>query len=604
MLEEDQQVISDPHSFAQPQEAAVTHLDLDLTVDFESKMLTGKVVYRLQKAAGARQIILDVKDLVIQRVVLNDATPGAFYLGPEKLYLGQPLVIPISPDTEHITVYYQTTAAAAALQWLTPEQTAGKQHPFLFTQSQAILARTWLPCQDSPAVRFTYAATVQVPVGFLAVMSAENSPTLAPDGIYTFSMPHSIPSYLMALAVGSLAFRALGSRTGVYAEPVTLAAAAYEFAETENMLAAAEQLYGQYPWGRYDLLVLPPSFPFGGMENPGLTFATPTIIAGDRSLTSLVAHELAHSWSGNLVTNATWNDFWLNEGFTVYFERRIMEHLYGPEYAAMLQVLGYRDLKRTLAELGHSNPDTCLKLNLNNRDPDEGLTEIAYEKGNLFLLTLEKAVGRVRFDQFVNQYFAAFSFQSNTTEIFLRFLAAAFADEDEAALVATAVDPAAWVYQPGLPTGALVPTSARFARVATAAATWQTRPDPALLTTGTWSTHEWLYFLDLIEPTSNAATMTSLDQAFAFTESGNAEILAVWLQMALKTDYRPADTALAAFITNVGRRKLVLPLYKLLVQTAAGKAKARQLYQQARPNYHAVTRQSVEALLPTETTGL
>ncbi|TYZ06620.1 hypothetical protein FY528_17270 [Hymenobacter lutimineralis] len=382
----------DPHSYARPADVRVHHLTLDLAVDFSTRTLAGQATWLLEHLAGSSQELwLDTRDLHIDAISLNDpAGPAlAWALGAADAILGQALRIELPAGASAVCVRYRTTPGAAALQWLSAEQTAGNQ-PFLFTQSQAILARTWLPCQDSPGVRFTYDATVRVPTDLLALMSATNPQTRNPGGEYTFRMTQPIPAYLMALAVGDVAFAPLSSRTGVYAEPATLPTAASEFRDLEQMVAAAEELYGPYRWERYDLLVLPPSFPFGGMENPRLTFVTPTILAGDRSLTSLVAHELAHSWSGNLVTNATWNDFWLNEGFTVYFERRIMEKLYGRPYADMLQVLGNTALHHTLAELGETSPDTHLQLNLAGRDPDEGLNEIAYEKGNYLLLTLEQ----------------------------------------------------------------------------------------------------------------------------------------------------------------------------------------------------------------------
>ncbi len=315
---------TDPHSYSRPDQVAVKHLNLDLTVDFSQQKLAGKATLDLDNKTGASELVLDTRDLDVTRVTLDSGAEAKFALGDDAKFLGRPLRIEITPQTKSVTVEYSTRPAAAAVQWLSPDQTAGKQHPFLFTQSQAILARTWVPCQDSPAVRMTYDATVHAPKELLAVMSAENPQAKNADGVYTFKMDKPIPSYLLALAVGDLEFRSLGARTGVYAEPSRVEKAAWELADTEKMIEAAEKLYGPYRWGRYDLLVLPPSFPFGGMENPRLTFATPTIIAGDRSLVNLVAHELAHSWSGNLVTNATWNDFWLNEGFTTYFENRII----------------------------------------------------------------------------------------------------------------------------------------------------------------------------------------------------------------------------------------------------------------------------------------
>ncbi|HVR28737.1 MAG TPA: M1 family aminopeptidase/hydrolase, partial [Thermoanaerobaculia bacterium] len=316
---------ADPHSFARPWEASIRHLRLDLDVDFEARSLAGTAVLEIERAPEAKELVLDSWGLDVVEVLDQNGGAVRFALGSDQGLLGRPLAVALEPDTESVSIRYRTSPDATALQWLEPRQTASGRHPFLFTQSQAILARTWIPLQDTPSVRFTYEATVRVPPGLLALMSAENPRQASPDGVHTFRMPQAIPSYLMALAVGDLAFRELGPSSGVYAEPVVVERAAWELEPTEAMIDAAERLYGPYRWGRYDILVLPPSFPFGGMENPRLTFATPTILAGDRSLVSLVAHELAHSWSGNLVTNATWNDFWLNEGFTTYFELRIME---------------------------------------------------------------------------------------------------------------------------------------------------------------------------------------------------------------------------------------------------------------------------------------
>ena len=367
--------------------------------------------------------MLDTRDLTIEKVTLGkEEKPAAFSLSTANGVFGRKLSIAIDKNTALVNVYYQTSPQAAALQWLNPEQTAGKEQPFLFSQSEAILARTWLPCQDSPGIRFTYNATVTVPKGYLALMSAENPQQVNESGTYTFAQKKPIPAYLMAIAAGNIVFRSLGTRTGVYAEPATIEKAHYEFAQMQDMLVAAEKLYGPYEWGRYDVLVLPPSFPFGGMENPCLTFATPTVLAGDRSLVSLVAHELAHSWSGNLVTNATWNDFWLNEGFTVYFENRIMEAIEGPEYADMLTQIGRDDLAETMAEMGNTNPDTQLKLKLDGRNPDDGMTDIAYEKGFFLLKTIENAVGREKFDAFLKKYFADHAFKTSNTEDFLAYL--------------------------------------------------------------------------------------------------------------------------------------------------------------------------------------
>ena len=590
----------DPHSYASRSPVRVRHLALQLTVDFEQRTLAGSATWQLANPEAGDELALDTRDLTIETVATLDAagqpTPAGYQLAAADAVLGQALRIALPAGTTAVRIAYRTSPTAAALQWLAPAQTAGTQ-PFLFTQSQAILARTWLPCQDSPGIRFTYEATVRVPAHLLALMSAENPQQLSPSGEYHFRMAQPIPAYLMALAVGDLAFAPLSERTGIYAEPATLPVATHEFADLEKMVAAAEDLYGPYRWERYDLLVLPPSFPFGGMENPRLTFVTPTILAGDRSLTSLVAHELAHSWSGNLVTNGTWNDFWLNEGFTVYFERRIMEHLYGREYADMLQVLGGADLHHTIAELGATSPDTHLHLQLAGRDPDEGMTEIAYEKGCALLLTLESLVGRPRLDAFIKEYFARFSFQAMDTATFLHYLRAELLDAEPG--LEARLNLAAWVHGPGLPTNAPVAVSSRFAAVDQATGQLAAGASPATLlpATADWSSHEWVYFLNSLPTSLPAEALAELDAAFGFTNSGNAEILTAWFPHTLRAGYAPADAAVTNFLRHVGRRKFLVPLYRALLATPNGAARARAIYQAARPNYHSVATGTLDALL-------
>jgi leukotriene-A4 hydrolase len=592
--------VTDPHSYAGASPLRVRHLALNLTVDFASRTLRGHATWQLANSGAAEVLVLDTRDLHLEQVEAlaadGRATPATYHLSDADPLLGQALHITLPPAASAVRIAYRTAPGAAALQWLEPTQTAGTQ-PFLFTQSQAILARTWLPCQDSPGIRFTYEAMVQVPPQLLALMSAENPQQRNATGRYQFRMAQPIPAYLMALAVGELEFAPLSHRTGIYAEPATLPAATYEFADLEKMVAAAEQLYGPYRWEQYDLLVLPPSFPFGGMENPRLTFVTPTILAGDRSLTSLVAHELAHSWSGNLVTNGTWNDFWLNEGFTVYFERRIMEHLYGRDYADMLQVLGRDGLLHTIQDLGPSSPDTHLRLHLAGRDPDDGLTEIAYEKGCYLLLTLESLVGRARLDTFIKEYFARFSFQAMDTATFLRYLHTELLDPQpglEAQLQLTA-----WVDGPGLPANAPAVHSARFEKVEAALTQLAATQAPAGLTpiTKEWSSHEWVHFLHGLPPTLTAGQLAALDATFHFSASGNAELLTAWFPHTIRASYAGADAALEKFLHHVGRRKFIVPLYKALLAVPGGRERAQKIYAAARPNYHSVATSTLDGLL-------
>lgn len=592
----------DIHSYSQPHLVTTRHVEMDLTVDFEKKVLSGWAELTIVRADAGAPLIVDTRELTIQRVETatgekGDLKAGAFTLGKADPILGAPLTIPLPEEANRVRIHYTTSPAASALQWLEPAQTAGKRRPFLFTQSQAIHARSWIPLQDSPAVRTTYRARIHTPKDLIALMSARRDFRLAnpkeePNGEYTFRMPHRIPSYLIALAVGELGYRQLGHRTGVWAEPSEVERAAKEFEDTERMIQAAEKLYGPYGWLKYELLVLPPSFPFGGMENPLLTFATPTIIAGDKSLVSLVAHELAHSWSGNLVTNATWSDFWLNEGFTVYVERRIQEVVYGEPRARMEAVLGRQELEEELKKLPPQ--DQLLYLDLKGRDPDDGVTAVAYEKGALFLLALEQAFGRERFDRFLLLYFNNFHFQSITTRDFRDFLEKHLLQMDPPAAAKVPVEE--WIAQPGIPASAPKPVSDLFVPVDEAAGNWG-KPGAKAPATKDWNTQQWLHFLRAFPPDLGRARMDSLDRAFRFTRSANAEIISQWLLMAVRNQYEPAYARLEEFLTSVGRRKFLKSLYEELAKTPAGRQRAEAIYAKAKAGYHPIAVSTVDQIL-------
>lgn len=588
--------MSDVHSFSRPDEISVRHLSLDLTVDFESHKLRGSATLDLERHAPASEVVLDTRDLTIRRVTLDDANEDvAFTLGEPDKFMGRSLTIPIGEDTKRIRVEYESSPEAAAVQWLSPEQTAGKKHPFLFTQSESILARSWVPCQDTPGVRMTYDATIRVPKDLLAVMSADNPTERSADGVYRFTMPQPIPSYLLALSVGDLGFRDLGGDCGVYAEQSVVDAAAWELADTPAMVEAAASIYGPYRWGRYDILVLPPSFPFGGMENPRLTFATPTILAGDRSLVALVAHELAHSWSGNLVTNATWNDFWLNEGFTVYFERRIMEKIRGRDYEEMLALLGMQDLEADVAELGADSPDTHLLLDLEGRDADDGMTKVAYEKGAFFLRLVEETVGREAFDRFLMDYFEQHAFQSMDTRGFVEWLKANLLDKHPGSEARIDLD--AWIDGPGIPANAPRPRSDAFQKVEKELSRFESGTPAKELQTEGWSTHEWIHFVRHLPKATSLDRMAELDEAFGLSDTGNNEILCDWLMQAIQRGYEPAMPAVERFLTNQGRRKYLKPLYQALAATPEGLEKARAIYKKARPMYHSVSYGTIDGIL-------
>ncbi len=602
-IEKEPMKVIDHHTYAQPDKAVITHLDWDAIVDFNTNTIIATATYTISRTEGATEIILDTNGLSIASVTDNGGNELTFTVGAKKPSLGSPLIIKLTSDTEKISINYKTGVDAEALQWLNPKQTADEKLPFLFTQSQAILARSWVPVQDSPGIRFTYNAHVTVPKGMLALMSATNPTEISNNGVYNFKMDKPIPAYLLALTVGDITYQKLSERTGVYAEPSVIKAAAYEFEDMEQMVEAAEKLYGPYQWGVYDLIVLPPSFPFGGMENPMLTFATPTILAGDRSLVSLVAHELAHSWSGNLVTNATWDDFWLNEGFTVYFEQRIMEAVYGRDYSEMLALLSLQDLKEEVASIlaGKKPEDTMLKLNLEGRNPDDGMTAIAYDKGYYFLRLLEERVGRDKFDAFLKDYFASNAFHSMTTDEFIVQLNAKLFEKNNLPIDESLY--AEWIFGEGLPANCPQPESDRFANVERVVESWVNGTKledlftPEDLMAKKWSSHEWLHFLRSLPEDLGLGQMKKLDEMFQLTYSRNSEILAAWMVHVIKHQYEPGYQNLENFLINTGRRKFLSPLYAEMAKTEDGKKMANSIYKKARPNYHFVATSTMDKML-------
>ena len=576
----------DYHSFANPNEIRVTHLSLDLTANFESKQLVGEVTLDVERTKPENNtLVLDTRALEIERVsVEGESVP--FEMGETDPDLGTPLTITLPSAANSVTVAYSTSPEASGVQWLTPAQTAGKKHPFLFTQAQAVHARSFIPLQDSPQVRVTYDATIKTPESLLAVMSASNDPTTERDGEYEFNMPQPIPSYLIALAIGDLEFKAMGERTGVYAEPALLESAAKEFEDTEAMLEVTEETYGPYQWDRYDLLILPPSFPFGGMENPRLSFITPTVIAGDKSLVSLIAHELAHSWSGNTVTNATWRDLWLNEGFTTYLTYRIMEMIYGHDRFKKEAVLGYQDLENDVAAL--EEDDEILAIDLRGRNPDDVFSNIPYEKGALFLREIEHKIGRENFDAFLMQYFKDFAFKSITTDTFIAYLDDTLLKQYPDKLDANRIH--TWIFEPGIPEGAPHPESDAFTKIDDTRSAWLSGDVKAAdIETAQWTVHEWLYFLNNMPESLSEAQLAELDSAFSLTSTKNNEIAHSWLMIAVQNNYQPAYDRLYSYLVSIGRNKLVKPLYRELSKTPEGKAFAKRAFEEAKPGYHPLT---------------
>lgn len=611
----------DDHSYANLEQINTTHLHLDLEVDFAAQTIYGVARHQM-KNNGADTAIFDVKGLLIQKITLGEKGKEKetdFTIGPmdKDSLFGQALLVNVDDKTTKVNIYYQTTAASAALDWLDTALTSSKTKPFLYTQGQAILTRTWIPIQDAPSNRLTYSADVKVPPNLLALMSAKNPKALNASGRYHFEMKKAIPSYLIALAVGDIGFKDLGSDCGVYAEKELLEACAKEFEDLPQMMQVAVQLYGPYQWGRYDVLVLPYSFPFGGMENPMLTFANPTLLTGDKSLVSVLAHELAHSWSGNLVTNESWSDLWLNEGTTVYFEQRIMEALRGKEIADVLAQVEFGELENTLKELKAAKvyDDSKLHLNLSNRDPDIAMSDIAYVKGAFFFRSLEQSVGRKKLDAFLKNYFQKHAFQTISSAQFVTYLKTHLLQQ-----TTVQFNYNDWIYKPGLPSNCARISSPRLAKMTAYIERFNKGENPfetkykikwvrkngkrkkvkqkISVSYHDFLVQEWQLFIRGIHKDTPPSRLKELDQQFHFSKSGNSEILCDWFVLAAQSKYAfEIEADIQSFLTKIGRRKYVLPIYETLAKSPAGLKLAQRIFHGAKENYHSVTRGSVWKVL-------
>lgn len=587
----------DPFTYANYDAVRVTDLALDATVLFNEKTLDAVATLTVERVdPAATTLVLDANDLDIRRVEAGDGetfAPATYRLGPDDPVLGSKLTVDLPAGAKKVRIAYRTNPGAEALQWLAPEQTAGKKRPFMYSQNQSINARSMAPVQDTPAVRMTWSAIIRTPADLRAVMSAENDmgPT---DGEYAFRMPQPVPAYLLAIAAGDIAFKPLSETIGVYAEPSVVEAAAAEFADTPAMEKIASALYGPYRWGRYDLLILPPSFPFGGMENPRLSFMTPTLLAGDKSLTGVVAHELAHSWSGNLVTNATWSDAWLNEGVTSYVENRLMEAVYGTGRAVMEQALSLKSLQEEVAE--QKKPElTRLRLPMNLDHPDDAFSDIAYVKGEFFLRFLEERYGRAVFDPFLKDWFETYAFKAATTDDFRAFLLERLGAANPGAVSIAEIDE--WLDAPGLPATTPQPKSAAFDKVdAARRAFLDGAAAPSSLGTAAWTAQEWLHFINGLPADVSPSRLSELDLAFDLTNSRNAEIAFAWQMKAIGSGYAPAMPAVETFLTHVGRGKFIYPLYRAL-KDKGELATAERIFEKAKAGYHPIAQRRVAEIL-------
>jgi leukotriene-A4 hydrolase len=587
----------DPASYADLTQGKIKHILFRVTVDFSTHTLEIEATYQMQEPVQG-SLFLDSYKIDLKETRAN-GRELEWEFDEQDDILGERLHLKGLDGASNFTLTFRTSPEARALQWLNANQTAGGELPFLFSQCQAIHARSVFPCQDTPSVRFTYSAEVSVPQGLVAAMAAEQIGVEEGSGhgstVFRFRMPQPIPSYLFALAVGNLDFRELGPRTGVYAEPKTIEAAAWEFAENETKIVEAEKLLGPYLWGRYDLLVLPPSFPYGGMENPRLTFLTPTAILGTRGHLSLITHELAHAWTGNLVTNATWQDFWLNEGWTTYAETRITEVLEGKDSVDLHLAFNEKQLIAIMERVGMDSPLTRLKLPA-ERDADSFTTTIPYYKGCFFLQECEYAVGRERFDAFIQKYMASFQFQSLTTEAFLDFLRA------ELPGVFEKVDVHKWIYETGLPDERHRPKSRLYDEVEKALHDYEKGIKPTQEQIQSWHRYQILSFLQGLPRQISVEDCRYFDDILGLEKRNDVAFFSYFYVIAIASGYQEILPRVEEFLGKIGRMLYVLPIVRVMSETNWSRPHIRPLFERVRDRHHQITVNAIEGLL--KRTGL
>jgi aminopeptidase N len=583
----------DPHSYTDSEQPQTDSLDWRARIDFDRRVVEAEATLTLRTPADGL-LDLDTRELQIEEVTGLDGRAFPFAVSEPEKIVGARLRIELPVHTSAVRIRYRTASSASALQWLEPAQTFGKSQPFLFSQCQAIHARSIVPIQDTPRIRIRYRAELTIPKPLRGLMAARfiDRQEIGATAVERYQTAESIPPYLLALAVGELAFRDLSNRSRVWAEPSIVDRAAWEFAGVDSTLGAAEALFGPYLWERFDILTMPLSFPYGGMENPRLTFLTPTVLAGDRSLVNVVAHELAHSWTGNLVTNASAEHFWLNEGFTVFAERRILEALEGAEVGALHAALGRRALDEAIERFKDRPELTRLRTQLAGIDPDEAFSTVPYEKGYLFLRTIEEAVGRTAFDSFLRKYLERFVFHSITTEEFIAML------DEVLPQARKLVDVDAWIFGVGVPPGAPAPHSSRLEAIAGLGANL-----PLEALANTWTPAEWQLYLESVPKPAPLQLCDALDARFRLSQSRNYEILVAWLVLALWSGYSPALPAVERVLGQVGRMKYLRPIYTALTKNPETRQLALQYFERFGSIYHPIARHVVESVLQSGSTA-
>ncbi|KAK8081894.1 leukotriene A-4 hydrolase/aminopeptidase [Apiospora saccharicola] len=569
----------DPNTLSNYGAWLTKHTTVNFKINFEKQRLEGSVSLDLESLTDkeSNEIILDTTSLDISSVKLN-AADLKWELKQAVAPYGSPLHITVPEGAQKgavvkLDIAVTTTKDCTGLQWMTPAQTGNKKHPYVYSQCQAILARSILPCQDTPDVKSTFTFNITSPLPVVASgvpVPSDNSGE--GERLFRFEQKVPIPSYLFALASGDIATAPIGKRSVVAAGPEAIKAAQWELEDDmDKFLDVAQNLIFDYQWGEYNVLVLPPSFAYGGMENPIFTFATPTIISGDRQNVDVIAHELSHSWSGNLVTSCSWEHFWLNEGWTTYLERRIGAAIHGGPQFDFSAIIGWKALEDTVKLFGEDHEFTKLIISHKGVDPEDAFSTVPYEKGFHFLWYLERLVGREQFDKFIPHYFQTWARKSlDSYEFKATFLN--YFNEHGTDEIKQKVAQIPWeekFHQPGLPPKPEFDTSYVDSCMALAEKWKSSDYKPGLKDIESFNSNQTLVFLQAVQdfsPCLSVERAQLLGSAYNISSSKNVELKTAYYGISLRAGDRDAFPGIVELLGEVGRMKFVRPLYRQLVK--------------------------------------